>query len=241
MGFADSQDRHQYYLAIVPPVATFCLYTFEQGRFKFLGIPGEFVEMGLNRIVSLLSGILLSSLFIFFVLVFSVRIQEGKNKIAKYFCSGLLVFLIVSPITLVSRPTLAGLVLTLVVVLGFTMSFLEEDAPVKTEQEKSDGSGIYPRHVGGMIAIFLYFSMLFFVFGHFFQSTATRWVVFKSHPNAVYVGTYGGQYLLKKVNWKDGALKPGFLLVPMDSVAEAYEVKDQKLSGKEFFEQGGPR
>src|ERR1044072_7664384 len=75
-----SEFKHQYVLAVVPAVAYFCILAYEAGRFSYLGISPEYLELTIQRIAQLGLITLLAILALGILLTELVAIAKSSSE-----------------------------------------------------------------------------------------------------------------------------------------------------------------
>ena len=75
-----AEHRHQYYLAAIPFVAYFCIFAYEAGRYTYLGIPLDYLEVPVQRIAQLAFIALLCVLIGAALLTFLIALAESKSN-----------------------------------------------------------------------------------------------------------------------------------------------------------------
>ena len=80
-----TEHRHQYYLAAIPFVAYFCIFAYEAGRYTYLGIPLDYLEVPVQRIAQLAFIALLCVLIGAALLTFLIALAESKSQNWSFF------------------------------------------------------------------------------------------------------------------------------------------------------------
>lgn len=216
-----SIDRSQFLLAAIPAASFFCMFTYESGRYSFLGVPPEFLEIPISRMPVLLTGMALFISMWLIAAFFSFHLQKSDTKIIRWLGHFLLLFLLFGAIPFLVNPTWVGLIFAAVVIAGLTIDprnrsgTPENKAAVDTSNLSENQYAM--RQIGLTIFMFIFFSITLAGAGWCLQSKSESYLVLDGLPSHVIVGAYSGNFIAKQYDQKTLHLKSGVFLLPITS------------------------
>ncbi len=197
------------------------MYTYEAGRYSFLGVPPEFVEIPLNRMPVLLSNMVFLICLWLIVALLSLHLQKNQNKYVKWFGNFLFLLILLGPIPFFVNPSLIGLGLAVFVAAGFAMDPRNisgtPENKAATDTSKYSDEQKKMQSIGLFLFMIFFFSATLFAAGKAIQSKQTSYMTLDGLPNHVLVGTYSGNFVAKQFNPATRRLRTGVILVPIDS------------------------
>jgi hypothetical protein len=217
----DSPDLSQAVLAGIPAASFFCMYMYESGRYSFVGVPPEFVEIPLNRMPILLSSMIFLICLWLITALLSFHLQNSENKYRKWFGNFLFILILFGPIPFLVNPSLIGLGLAIFVAIGFAMDPRNisgsPENKAATDTSKYSDEQKRMQSIGLFLFMIFFFSAMLFAAGKAIQSKQASYMTLDGLPNHVIVGTYAGSFIAKQFNPTTLRLRTGVILVPIDS------------------------
>lgn len=232
--------REGLVLAVLPALGSAAAIAYEAGYLAWFGIPLEFAEITLLRIVGTTVAL---SFFIAVVLQFFsfyLKVYAGTQNVAgkiviRAFMYGALVamFLFLLPS---SSPNRYFFVLVLIVAnlaLNFLPPLFRDNKPVRyltalEQQEREDGrrSGQDDRALAPYFALALWALGVVFIIGSFNAGDNSERYVVDGEPDTLFVRRYGDYVIVKKFDPDTQTLKPPF---EVRKLAENGALKLQRL------------
>jgi hypothetical protein len=233
-----SELKHQYYLAVIPFAAYCCVLAFEAGRYAFLGIPAEYVELSSQRIAQLGFITILSVLGLFILITHLIELAESSSQ-----TKSLLGRIVLWGLPIIGTASLLSPHwTTMLMAIGVTL--VKSTDPYPTEQHEiveTEESVLHEQFVKKRMSNFrnntiwlIVFigttSLIFYRAGELFQTYNDTSLVFVNSQNSIVVGTYSGSLLVKTYDIKSKKLFDGFRLEQFDSKLTLAERKTGRLS-----------
>lgn len=219
------KNIHQYFYAAFPLIAYFCMLTFEQGRFDFLGVPREFVELPPQRIAQLGASTVLVLLLLSGIVFFVYSLVSTKNKFVSHLAKSFFWALFFVPMAYLTASNFWSIALALVVSLISPWAF---DDKSDSSTDTGDQSKSTKNLAGSMVALLfvaLFFVGIFFGFGRISQGNETDYMVLVSDNSKIVVGFYEGKMILKGYDAKTKKIQPNVTLQSGDQSIDIGVVK----------------
>lgn len=217
---ADFLRRETFLLALTPALGVFCLYRYEAGRYLFLGIDSDLIDLPMSRVVLAATAlILIAVLWVFLASVIrDLFNQQGRfKKYRSFLGTFLLWFLMFGWSLFMLDPTALGLGRSLFACLllsgvGLDSPSSKSSAAVAERPEKSSFRG----DLVGFTIMSLLFMLLVYSAGYYLERMSLQRTCIASRPNSFIVGRSGDGFLIKKYDPKLHALEEGFSIEPLD-------------------------
>lgn len=214
-GMADSTSdhKHQYALAAAPLVAYFCMLTFEQGRYDFLGIPRDFVELPSQRIAQLGASTVFLLMLLSAVVFFFYHLSSSKTKSVAYVARSFFYALFYVPLAYIATNNVWAVAIALVISLASPWLHANESKETRGATEGRKSAKELAQDVGGFLLLSIFFVSVFFGFGKISQRNNVTYNVLTNDHSKVVVGTYNERFIIKSFDPKTRKLEPGVSLV----------------------------
>lgn len=195
-----------YALALLPAFAFFCVQRYEAGRFGYLGVPTEFIDLTILRLIG--GG---TALLVFAVVLYAA-LRWGREFLAaktgwRRFVGYLLISLVLFGIPqYMQASTRNALIWATILTLCFALSASSGDE--RSDEVKGEGR-LEPLgflFFVGMVAVLIY-SLGFFV-----ERMSINRLCLTDEPSAFVVAMNGESAVLKRVKVGGGELLPGVSL-----------------------------
>lgn len=208
--------KEGYVLALAPAVGLFCVNRYEAGRFAYLGIPTELIDLPVSRLIAGGTAIVVFGAILFACLRSARTLFLAESGWKRFMGSFVLFFMLVAlPILMVSttlNPVAWGLMLTTSLALATADTPKKEPDAVgdePTEQAKDTSS------LAGFAFMSLLLTALIYGFGFFAERTSIERMCLPDRPNAFVAGFYGDRAIVKHIEPKTGRVLPEVQLLEM--------------------------
>ena len=213
-----AEHRHQYYLAAIPFVAYFCIFAYEAGRYTYLGIPLDYLEVPVQRIAQLAFIALLCVLIGAALLTFLIALAESKSQNWSFMGKVLLWALPLVGFTALLAPELFNFLMA----IGVAIVKATDTPPVLEDRTQTN---LAQRRMGRLCNDLIWIallvgstSLLFYRAGELLQQQERTAVVDAAKPAHMIVGAYEGALIIKRFDTKTHQLAKGFMLLPAQDV-----------------------
>lgn len=213
---SSSDHKHQYALAAVPLVAYFCMLTFEQGRYDFLGVPREFVELPPQRIAQLGASTVLLLILLSAVVFFVYHLTSSNNKVVSHLAKSFFYALFFVPLAYIATSNFWSVCVAVLISLFSPWAYASDG---NAREARTDGRRA-AKDIAEEMVVFLvlavFFVGIFFGFGKISQRSDTTYNILTGDPSKIVVGSYNDNIIIKSYDLKTGKLQPGVSLISND-------------------------
>jgi hypothetical protein len=202
--------REAYVLALAPAVGLFCVNRYEAGRFAYLGIPTEFIDLPITRLIAGGTAIVVLGAMLFVMVRSAVLRIRSKSGLARFVGGFLLAFALLGIPQLLMASTIPGFVWSFLLPLCMVAAVTgDSKKPKKDEADVSllDGPGIM--FFLGLVGLLAW---MIFSFGFFLERGSADRLCLRGEPDAFVAAFYGERAIVKHVDGQSRRLKPGIEL-----------------------------
>lgn len=193
--------KEAYALALAPAVGLFCVDRYEAGRFYYLQIPSELVDLPLPRLIAGGTALTLLAL-LFFVFVNSARNNlTAKSGFKRFFGAFFLFFPLFGLPLLFMAGTSSAVLWSLA--LPVVAAGVASNEPASKRYESKSGFELGPIFFLSLLLVWLLYS-----FGYFVERQTSNRLCFAGDKASFVANVYGDRAIIKRINPASHVLLP---------------------------------
>ncbi|WP_146096850.1 hypothetical protein [Xanthomonas arboricola] len=243
----ESLKKDTILIAVATPLTFLGVYAYESGRYRYLKVPSDLIDLPVNRL--LMGGAAIAFLFTMLIAAMAWIRQKliGQSRFSAFFSYFSVAFLLFGLPSLFYSTTLPEVGLSLIVSLAFAYSgYIEKDKPDPAGESGENKEGAQPIKNSGwyihtpdmLFSGFLLLLSCWTVsgFGYLNERMTGRR---SCAQKMIVAGTIGDNLILKSFSEKTGIISKSVKLHPMEN-AEIYECSPVLIGGKGYGWGSGP-
>lgn len=201
--------KEGYILALAPAIGLFCINRYEAGRFSYLDIPSELIDLPVTRLISGGTAIAVLAVVVAYFLRWAGVFLRAKSGWREFVGTFLLFFALLGIPQLLQATTPNALIWAFLIPLCFAMGGPSGSSEPSKTPQMSDLTGFLL--LSGIVAWLLY------SFGFFAERVSRERMCVAGTANAFVAGFYGDRAIVKRVDPKTRRLLSGVDLVDLGS------------------------
>ncbi|MDQ8051058.1 hypothetical protein [Luteibacter sp.] len=200
--------KEGYILALAPAIGLFCVSQYESGRFAYLGVPAEFMDLPVTRLIGGGTAIVVFGAILFACIVKARAFLGSKSGWRRIVGSFILAFVLfgLPPLLLASSRNVV--IWSFLIPLGLAFSGSTDDS---TDQKKESKSSEIMALLlfGGLLA------WMVFAIGFFIEKGSAYRLCIPNAQDRFVASFYGDRAIVKRINLATRQVLPGIELVEL--------------------------
>ena len=214
----NSEHKHQYYLAVIPVLGYVCMMAYEAGRFSYLGVSPEYLELTSQRIAELAVITFIAVLGLATLLNFLFALSESSRRWEMIVGRVLLWLVVLSvPVIVFVSDKLQDSVMAISALIAATYELTARRGHANASRLRKSINRLAGSYLW-MVLSAGFITALFYRAGEISQEFDETALVLQDSPESMVIGQYAGNLLIKVYEPKTGRLEKCFRLQAGDGV-----------------------